>query len=651
MAFKLQPGLILGGNLTLSPTGTPFIKDANWSKASTKPILVGVATNTAFASTSKYNADGSTVTGGTTIGGGVSSTTRWSSPLAIGVATNTAFASTSKYNADGSTVTGGATIGGGTSTTTRWSSPLEIGVTTNTAFASTSKYNADGSTVTGGTTIGGGTSTTTRWSSPLEIGVATNTAFASTSKYNADGSTVTGGATIGGGTSTTTRWSAPLAIGVATNTAFASTSKYNADGSTVTGGTTIGGGTSTNASSELTARYYLVSASGDDDGGLNKGSTYVYDANDPTAQPTKLFLDGLPSGSSLTSNSDKIFIGSWQDEAVYAYDANDLSATPTKLEPYDGNAGDYFGYKISASSDNLFVGSMHHAGHGAVYVYDTNDLTAQPTKLTAFDSASDPDQRFGSYICASSRYVAVGAHWGDDRQGAVYVFDATDLNAQPTKLTAFDGTSGDNARYGQSIAISSDYIVVGSHADTVSTNSGDMTGAGSAYVYDANDLTAQPTKITAFDAWMNDGFSLDLAITSKHIIMGAKGDDDNGSYSGSVYVFDATDLNAQPTKLSGEASGDYFGSVSATSDKILVGSPYRYEGGIEQTGAAYVYDANDLTAQPTKLVPFDATSIDRFGMPVHIVTSSPPVSVDWSAPLTIGVTTNTAFASTSKYDD
>jgi hypothetical protein len=327
-----------------------------------------------------------------------------------------------------------------------------------------------------------------------------------------------------------------LAIGVATNTAFASTSKYNADGSTVTGGTTIGGGTSTNASSELTARYYLVSASGDDDGGLNKGSTYVYDANDPTAQPTKLFLDGLPSGSSLTSNSDKIFIGSWQDEAVYAYDANDLSATPTKLEPYDGNAGDYFGYKISASSDNLFVGSMHHAGHGAVYVYDTNDLTAQPTKLTAFDSASDPDQRFGSYICASSRYVAVGAHWGDDRQGA-------------------------------------------------------------------------------------------------------------------VYVFDATDLNAQPTKLSGEASGDYFGSVSATSDKILVGSPYRYEGGIEQTGAAYVYDANDLTAQPTKLVPFDATSIDRFGMPVHIVTSSPPVSVDWSAPLTIGVTTNTAFASTSKYDD
>jgi len=40
MAFKLQPGLILGGNLTLSPTGTPFIKDANWSKASTKPILL-----------------------------------------------------------------------------------------------------------------------------------------------------------------------------------------------------------------------------------------------------------------------------------------------------------------------------------------------------------------------------------------------------------------------------------------------------------------------------------------------------------------------------------------------------------------------------------------------------------------------------------
>ena len=67
MAFKLQPGLILGGNVTLSPTGTPFVKDANWSKAATKPVSVGVATNTAFASTSKYDADGSIVTGGTTM--------------------------------------------------------------------------------------------------------------------------------------------------------------------------------------------------------------------------------------------------------------------------------------------------------------------------------------------------------------------------------------------------------------------------------------------------------------------------------------------------------------------------------------------------------------------------------------------------------
>ena len=593
MAFKLQPGLILGGNLTLSPTGTPFIKDANWSKASTKPILVGVATNTAFASTSKYNADGSTVTGGTTIGGGVSSTTRWSSPLAIGVATNTAFASTSKYNADGSTVTGGATIGGGTSTTTRWSSPLEIGV--------------------------------------------------------------------------------------ATNTAFASTSKYNADGSTVTGGATIGGGTSTNASSELTARYYLVGATHDDEVSSNNGAVYVFDANNTSAQPTKLTrFDATSSdqsiyfGGHIAADSEKIVVTAESDSAsfyqsgsVYVFDTNDLSAQPTKLVPPLGTIGSggsadssvKMGNSVAITSDKILVGlDQINRTTGAVWVYDRNDLSAQPIELTAFDGVigdhfGGPSATGeGSGIAANSDKIVVAAHREEEvgqNIGSIYVFDANDLSSQPTKITP--DYQNDHQQFGNSVAITSDKIVVGSrYSDDVGTDT------GAVYVYDANDLSAQPTILTPSvdDAVEYGNFAQIVSATSDKIIVGAPSHEEDEISSGAVYVYDANDLTAQPTKLTpfDAEQGDKFGySVDVTSDKILVSSRSK-DGG---RGAAYVYDISDLSAQPIKLTAFDASSYDLFGSSVAIlgIPSPTPVSVDWSAPLTIGVATNTAFASTSKYDD
>jgi len=592
MAFKLQPGLILGGNVTLSPTGTPFVKDANWSKAATKPVSVGVATNTAFASTSKYDADGSIVTGGTT-------------------------------------------IGGGTSTTTRWSSPLEIGVTTNTAFASTSKYDADGSTVTGGTTIGGGTSTSTRWSSPLVIGVATNTSFASTSKYDADGSAVTGGTTIGGGTSTT------------------------------------------NASSELTARYYVVTAYKGDDGASGAGGAYVFDANDPTATPTKLIspdpYENQFLGTSSATSSNHIVLGTWRDDggnsgdyskgAAYVYDVNDLTATPTKLTAFDGEGGDRFGWSVAASSDKIYVGAtdVNNQGtsttDGAVYVYDANDLSATPTRIDPFDAQTYPGKNFGVSVDVNSDHLFVGSFWGttptDSKMGAVYVYDVNDLSATPTKLTAFDDNPDDNARFGQYLSASSDHLVVGSHADYINLT-GDPQKSGTAYVYDLSDLSAQPTKIGPFDANTNDQFASNIAVSSSYVVIGSVMDDDDGISSGSVYVYDLSDLSSTPTKITEPNPESYaeFGNVAVLSDKLIIGAGKG--GGLlsgTDTGTAYVYDLNDLSAAPTQLLAGDGEPADMFGDSVSIVPSSPPVYVDWSSPLAIGVTTNTAFASTSVYDD
>ena len=362
----------------------------------------------------------------------------------------------------------------------------------------------------------------------------------------------------------------------------------------------------------------------DDDDGNNSGSVYVYDANDLSATPTKLTaFDAATNdqfGVSVATAADKIVVAAHQDDdngsasgSVYVYDANDLSAQPTKLTAFDGAASDYFGMAVATAADKIVVGAYqdddNESGSGSVYVFDANDLSAQPTKLTAFDAAAN--DRYGTSVAATSDKIFVGAYYDDDNgdnSGSVYVYDANNLSAQPTKLTAFDGALFEY--FGYSVATAADTIVVGAFGDADGGSA-----SGSVYVYDANNLSAQPTKLTAFDPAAYDQFGYSVAVTDDKIVVGARQDDDNGYRSGSVYVYDANDLSAQPTKLTAfdGAAGDGFGySVAVTDDKIFVGAHQDDDNG-DNSGSVYVYDANDLSAQPTKLTAFDGAASDFFG--------------------------------------
>ena len=375
------------------------------------------------------------------------------------------------------------------------------------------------------------------------------------------------------------------------------------------------------------ANWVVVGSRFDDDDGSNSGSVYVYDANNLSTQPTKLTaFDGAASdyfGNSVVANADKIIVGAWGDDddgsssgSVYVYDANNLSTQPTKLTAFDGDAEDRFGEVLAATDDKIVVSALYDDPNfsGSVYVYDANDLTAQAVKLTAFDAA-DYDV-FGQAIAVSDNNLVVGAPSDDDdgtSSGSVYVYNMNDLSAQPTKLTAFDAAASDY--FGTAVAVTDNRIFVGMQND-------DDNGynSGSVYVFDANDLSAQPTKLTAFDGAASDIFGYSVAANADKIFVSAMFDDDNGSASGSVYVFDANDLSAQPTKLTAfdGAADDRFGiSIAVSGDQIVVGAQFDGDNGF-RSGSVYVYDANDLSAQPTKLTGFDGAEDDRFGISVAI---------------------------------
>ena len=142
--------------------------------------------------------------------------------------------------------------------------------------------------------------------------------------------------------------------------------------------------------------------------------------------------------------------------AAYIYDANNLSATSTKLAAIGLETNDYFGYSITTNSNQIIIAAKFDDDQdnnaGAVYVYDANNLSATPTKLAP--SGLDSTDTFGSSVAVYGNHIVVGAFQDDDQgsgAGAVYVYDATNLSATPTKLTPFDGSS--NGRFGTSVSL------------------------------------------------------------------------------------------------------------------------------------------------------------------------------------------------------
>ena len=98
------------------------------------------------------------------------------------------------------------------------------------------------------------------------------------------------------------------------------------------------------------------------------------------------------------------------------------------------------------------------------------------------------------------------------------------------KITASDGAASD--KFGSSVAVGSGRIVVSARYDDVNSNN----DQGSAYIFDLDGN--QLAKITASDGAHDDYFGSSVAIGSGRIVVGATYDDDNGSDSGSAYIWE-----------------------------------------------------------------------------------------------------------------
>jgi hypothetical protein len=215
--------------------------------------------------------------------------------------------------------------------------------------------------------------------------------------------------------------------------------------------------------------------------------------------------------------------------------------------------------------------------------------------------------------------------------------------AQIKKTVASD--RGANDRFGYSVAIAGDYMVVAAYLeDEDASGANTLSGSGSVYVYKKDqggtDNWGQIKKIVASDRGATDYFGISVAIAGDYIVVGARYEDEDASGAntlgdaGSAYVFKkdqgGTDNWGELTKIvaSDRGAGDYFGrSVAIAGDYIVVGAWFEDEdasGGntLSNSGSAYVYKKDqggtDNWGQLQKIVASDRASSDQFGLSVAI---------------------------------
>ena len=143
-------------------------------------------------------------------------------------------------------------------------------------------------------------------------------------------------------------------------------------------------------------------------------------------------------------------------------------------------------------------------------------------------------------------------------------------------------------------------------------------------------LRAQVAKLTSSGWGPDDQFGYSVAVDGDTVVVGAHKDDDNGSNSGSAYVFTKTGDGWTTIKLTASdgAADDEFGiSVAVDGDTVVVGAHKDDASNtVRNSGSAYVFtkpddgwNDNEYDGTETaKLTASDGAADDEFGISVAV---------------------------------
>lgn len=309
---------------------------------------------------------------------------------------------------------------------------------------------------------------------------------------------------------------------------------------------------------------------------------------------------------------------------AYVHQYSGSAWTQTSIVALDGALGDRFGRAVDVDGDWIVIGAPFDddqgASSGSAYVFTWDGaFWNQQTKLTVADGAAY--DAFGDAVALSGDVLMIGARGDDDRgfsSGSVYVFRWNGTSwIQETKLTANDGAGGDY--FGEALALNGNVAVIGARGDDDHGS-----GSGAVYIFRWNGTSwIQETKLTPNDGAAYDNFGDTVSLSGNVALIGAPGDDDNGSGSGSVYVFRWNGSSwAQEAKVTAGGGGDHFGASVALSGNLALIGAYGDDDQGNNAGASYLFRQNGTLSiswtQVMKLTAYDGAADDEYGKAVAL---------------------------------
>lgn len=303
-----------------------------------------------------------------------------------------------------------------------------------------------------------------------------------------------------------------------------------------------------------------------------------------------------------------------------------------KVSDWGGFGMPNIGQAVAISGETAVITSpwvLFQAGgaSGRAYVFVRNGEEWAEQEIVGASPGGNGDG-FGVSVAISGDTMVVGASFEDsnatgvdgdavndlaEQAGAAYVFVRNgDVWTQQAYLKSSNTGAGD--RFGESVAISGDTVVVGAPVEASDVTGVDSTSedndlaasAGSAYVFVRDgDAWSQQAYLKASNTGAGDNFGWNVAVDGDTVVVGARkedsdagglngdGNNDDSDRSGAAYIFVRDEFGKWSqhdyVKASDAGIYDEFGSNVAISGDTIAISAEHEDDSVTDSGAVYLF--------------------------------------------------------------
>jgi hypothetical protein len=325
---------------------------------------------------------------------------------------------------------------------------------------------------------------------------------------------------------------------------WGTTAAFNLDQNT--GDSTFG------TSVAISSEFAIVGAS-------NAKKAFIFENTGGTWGTTAAFVldkntgyGNFGSSVAISSNSEFAIVGAYAAKKAFIFKNTDGTWETTAAFTLDKNTGNNgFGYSVAISSEFAIVGAWKFGATKKAFIFKNTGGTWGTTAAFTLDKNTG-NNGFGYSVAISSEFAIVGAHLSNK----AFIFKKTGDTWGTTAAFTLDKNTGDG-KFGISVAISSEFAIVG--AD------GPNNEANKAFIFKNTGGTWGTT--AAFNLDQNtgdDGFGNSVAISSEFAIVGAHGATKKAFIFKNAMSCDANSCTATEVPNSNKATPD---SITGTLNK------------------------------------------------------------------------------------